>query len=313
MNSRYKLSFSGYSFINKINNAKAPGWCSYSMMFAQNMDFYYFRELELFGMYYEFAPFVVNLIQINSSNETPPVSLDFSDDGLILFIMLEGKLSDNQGNLNNISIHPGEFILLDQKSTKLNLCITPGKYSFMKIAINTEWYNSISQDFNNIKYGTAETKYGLNMDYPFLCKATGKVNQWIKNIYNFNHANIGAIDGNLRMLITFLLEHYNFNYESIRESLAFKVKFYLDEHYLENNLNIKYLAEYFFVTERTLRNHFTRQFRKTIHNYYTELRMRHASKLINNEGLSMKDIYLQIGYNDESSFRYAYTRYTEKM
>lgn len=242
-----------------------------------------------------------------------PVSLDFSEDNLVLFIMLEGKLSDNTGSANTISIHPGEFILLDHLSTKFNLNFTPGKYSFIKIAINTEWYKSISLEFSNLRYYKVDTAYGLYKDPPFLCKASREVQQWIKGIYNFSHANIGAIDGNLRMLVTFLLEYYNINYEIIKASLAFKIKSYLDEHYLDNNLNVKYLATYFYVTERTLRNHFTRQFRKTIHNYYTELRMQHANRLINNEGLSMKEVYLQIGYNDESSFRYAYTRYNAKL
>ncbi len=313
MNSRYRLSFSGYNFINKISNAKAPQWCSYSMKSAQNMDLYYFRELEFFGMNYEFSPFVVNLVQINSFKGTIPVSFDFPEDSVILFIMLEGKLSDNASGTNDITIHPGEFILLDHHSSHFKLGFNAGKYSFIKITIKTEWYESISLEFIIPKRHKADTGYELYDDHPLLCKGSREVQQWIKGIYNFSHANIGAIDGNLRMLITFLLEYYNMNYKIIKAGLAFKIKSYLDEHYLDNNLNVKYLAAYFYVTERTLRNHFTRQFRKTIHNYYTELRMRHASRLINNEGLSMKEVYLQIGYNDESSFRYAYTRYTAKL
>lgn len=309
MNSRYKFNFSKCDFLNKSNNQTLPEWCTYSMGFANYHHHYCFREMEFFGTRYEYKPFVIDLIQINSFFNSP-FYFEISKSQTILFIMLEGEISGGLAKLDNLNVHSGEFIFSNYELGKYKFQPNVGKHSFLIITIDNDWFKIISKDLNNIIANNFEND--LLYGQVFLCKASREAHQWIRNIYNFYHQNIGAIDGNLRMHITFILEYYNKKIEIQKGSLAFKIKSYLDEHYSDNNLNVKNLAEYFYVTERTLRNHFARQFRKTIHRYYTELRMKHANELINNGGLSAKDIYFQIGYNDESSFRYAYTHYLKK-
>ncbi|WP_293928044.1 hypothetical protein [Sphingobacterium sp. UBA6320] len=46
--------------------------------------------------------------------------------------------------------------------------------------------------------------------------------------------------------------------------------------------------------------------------YYTALRMEHALKLMEEQGIRAKDIFMEVCYEDESSFRRALNRYLKQ-
>ncbi|PZR19481.1 MAG: hypothetical protein DI539_13870 [Flavobacterium psychrophilum] len=311
MNSQNKFIFSKSDFISKHENPEMPGWSTFAMVFADNHYQYSFAGMDFYGMHYEYRPFSIELIQIKYYSDPASILFEATGKQTILFIMLEGEIAGGFTKKNNLSMHEGEFTISNYEPGKYNLQPRGDKNSFLLITIDNDWFQYVGEDLINIMNGIINFEDEF-ADQVFLCKATRQAHQWINNIHAFSHQNIAAVDGNLRMHITFLLEYYKLKIETQKNSLAFKIKKYLDDHYLNNTLSIKNLAEYFHVTERTLRNHFKRQFQKTIHRYYTELRMKRATELINNSSLPLKDIYFHIGYNDESSFRHAYKQYLKK-
>lgn len=136
-----------------------------------------------------------------------------------------------------------------------------------------------------------------------------KINRWLYKIYSYSQANIGAIDGNLRMYISYLLEYYDNILEHQSTDLAYKIRNYIKEHYCENALSVKYLADQFFITERTMLNIFKRQYNVNVQDYITELRMIRALQMIEQEGMDIKDVYMEVGYTNERPFRTALERY----
>ena len=202
-------------------------------------------------------------------------------------------------------------MLSGHQSLSYTFALPSVKQSLLLITIDENWLKSYGADFpeiGNLTIGKNDIYSGNS----FLFRGVRKVEQWIRNIQHFPDKGIAAIDGNLRLHVALLLGYYDDALKQKRDSLAYRVKSYLDTNYRDNTLTVKKLAAQFYVTERTLSNHFSKHFNVTIHRYYTKLRMLYAIELINKYGLTPKEIYYQVGYNDESSFRYAYTQFVKK-
>lgn len=88
---------------------------------------------------------------------------------------------------------------------------------------------------------------------------------------------------------------------------AWRVRRYLDEQYLDPNLCAEGLQEYFGVREYSLRQQFQREFKVSIHEYYTVKRLRHY--LDRYRGVSPGKCYWLCGYHAESTFRYELNRH----
>ena len=138
------------------------------------------------------------------------------------------------------------------------------------------------------------------------------MHQWLKELHSLTKTNFGILDGMLRLYMSLALEHYNKLLTGREGMLAYRIKAYLDEHYADSEIGYPRLAALFYVTQRTLRNQFKSEFHETIHDYYTRLRLERARYLMETLKNAAKDVYLKVGYNDESAFRRAYAKFTGK-
>ncbi|VTP94540.1 Uncharacterised protein [Sphingobacterium daejeonense] len=73
-------------------------------------------------------------------------------------------------------------------------------------------------------------------DTMYQCRMDRKIHRWLYKIYSYSQTNIGALDGNLRKYISYLLEHYDTMLEDQKADLAYKIKAYIQEHYCDNAL-----------------------------------------------------------------------------
>ncbi|MCL8537673.1 helix-turn-helix domain-containing protein [Chryseobacterium gallinarum] len=131
------------------------------------------------------------------------------------------------------------------------------------------------------------------------------MDHFIRGLKNKEHTI--TVDGFMRFYIPQILGHYDRLVREKRKMLAYRVRNYLDVHYKNPDVDTAFLADLFHVTQRTLRNQFRQAFHVTIYSYYTNLRLQLANTLIQ-AGNPVKEVYYQVGYRDERSFRYAYSR-----
>ncbi|WP_233506651.1 helix-turn-helix transcriptional regulator [Flavobacterium sp. AG291] len=293
------------------NDPSTPHWCNFSMDFARQRIHCVWRNTDFFGMRYQYNPFTADLLQINCSASGERVSIKIEDHQILLFIMLEGRVWAEFTSANLVPFAVGEFVVADRNLGQITINLRDGINSFMVITIEREWYRAVYEDY--FAAGLSENSTPQErLTEIFKCSAGHKAEKWIKSIYRFSHLGVNAVDGNLRMNIALLLEYYFKRLENHSEGLAHSVKHYLDQNYRNQGLSVRSVADHFHVTERTLRNHFKKEFNQTVHRYYTQLRMQAANELITVKGFQAKDIYDKLGYNDESTFRYAYTRYLRR-
>ena len=309
----YYFVFPEQNTATKVAVGKLPSWSTLKLFFARQKWLYTWGDVHIVSQQLNHRPFFIDLVEINTNKDT---KIPFMVNGrqLLLFFMLKGQVS--------FSTDIGEPIVNARHKSFLMLVYEEGKYYFktekgchmaLVISILPEWIASISDNLPNLKklveiFDSEVHSYTVMNQ----CKIDRKVSRWLLEIYRSSVNNLGAMDGNLRKYISSILENYNFKIDISQSNLAIEVKRYIQNHYSDSNLNVRFLADYFSVTERTLLNHFKREYNVSVQYCYTNLRMRTAMQL-ESQGLSVKNIYSQVGYLDEHSFRKTFRKYKKSL
>ena len=131
-------------------------------------------------------------------------------------------------------------------------------------------------------------------------------------VISTTHTKTVVLDSVFRMFMSLTLERYDELLATSDGILAYDVKQYIDKHYTDHDLKYEKIASMHYLTVRTLRNKFKAAYHITIHDYCIRLRMQMAKYLIEEKGLPFSEVYFKIGYNNESSFRYAYYKFWNK-
>nr|WP_260395492.1 AraC family transcriptional regulator [Elizabethkingia anophelis] len=111
------------------------------------------------------------------------------------------------------------------------------------------------------------------------------------------------------MYLAYILEYYIKEIQIRRRALVYKIKAYIDEHYTDENLTPEFLTNLSGISARSLRYQFKKEFSQAISTYYTKLRMLEAERLIHDLKVPICDVYMTLGYQNESTFRYHYTNF----
>ncbi len=87
-----------------------------------------------------------------------------------------------------------------------------------------------------------------------------------------------------------------------------KIIQYINGAYQQPDLSLHKVASYFGFSEGYLSHFFKDQVGENFLAYLENERIKHACELLNNEGMSINDIAIQVGYNSVHSFRRAFKR-----
>lgn len=293
---------------------KLPASCLYPFAKAQQSLYTIFDSASLLSQRLNFRPFYVELVEV--SNRLPfRMTYQITEKQHFLFFMLHGSIdfTDTEGLF--ISHAKERNYALTYNDTGLyRVKMSPGRHVALCISILPEWLSFVSKDLPVLKkyllaLNTATDPYAM---LPY-CRMDLHVLGWLKNIYAEISNGAGSMDGILRLYISRTLERYNVLAQQQLNSTPYQVKDYLDIHFYDAELNSQRIADYFDSTERTLRNHFKAAFNITIRDYYTSCRLRRALVLMKTQHLPVSDVYYQVGYNDESTFRYEMKKYKIRM
>ncbi|VTP91605.1 helix-turn-helix transcriptional regulator [Sphingobacterium daejeonense] len=287
--------------------------CRYPLPFAQKRYHYKLREVELVSQQSSYNPFFIDLVEIDVDASTY-IPFTIHDKQIYMYFMLKGSLLYmNAAKKPIIKTYPNTFLMSYYDKSEYFAYAEEGEHIALVLSIDPEWIGSIHQEYRNIqrilnRFISGKRPYETMNQ----CRMDRKVQRWLFQIYSYSQDNKGALDGNLRKYVSLLLEYYDSMLEDQESDIAFKVKTFLDGNYCDVRLNVKYLADHFHMTGRTLLNIFKKQYHVSIQQYYTDLRMEKASSLLDQEGVTIKDIYMEVGYTDERTFRYALERYRKR-
>lgn len=309
-NPPYVICFSERPKATKNVKGKLPSWCRVPIPKAEEAVYYQFPDIDILSQKLNRLHFSANAVEIHTS---VPFELPFqvNEDQLFFLYMLEGGMEFSTADgLYITQAQKKNFYLSHNGPGMFKARMEAGKHVAFVVAIKVSWAKRNFQEFANLNPLLQEM---LNATQPYNimphCRIDKQVEQWLAEAISTPHTNTVVQDSTFRMFISLTLEHYDELLAASQGMLAYKVKQYIDEHYTDHDISNKKLATIFCLTERTLRNQFKKEFHVTIHDYYTALRMKKAKYLIEVQRKAVREIYYQLGYNDERNFRYVFTRF----
>lgn len=307
----YTLNFGDKSISRPIQAQSLPEWCRYPLSFAKERLHFQIPQLEIVSQRLNNTPFFVDLVEINVK-QAAYIPFDIYDRQLFLYFMLKGNLLYTTEEYRPIIRTQANTFLMSYNDTGRYFAhAKEGKHIALVVNIIPKWIESMYHDYQNLQQILHRFKHDdRSYDTMYQCRMDRHVHRWLYKISSYSWENIGALDGNLRKYISYLLEHYDGVLET-ENDLAYKIKEYIQEHYCDVEINVKFLAERFFATERTLLNIFKRQYHMSVQEFITELRITCALQMME-QGLEIKEVYMVVGYLDERTFRSALERYLKR-
>lgn len=107
--------------------------------------------------------------------------------------------------------------------------------------------------------------------------------------------------------MSMMLKHYDKLLDNFW--IAFDIRDYILENLTDEELGIEMLCRKFNLSKRVLRYQFSHNFGENILTFINNKRMILADGLMRNDNLTITDVYMRVGYKDESTFRYHFNRY----
>ncbi|RAV27552.1 helix-turn-helix domain-containing protein [Sinomicrobium soli] len=314
MDTPYNLIFGQDELLSDTAIRTLPDWCYHPITFAGERRYYRLPEAEILSQRVNQRPFYIDLVQVRARR---PKRIRFSlpRRQLFLYVMLEGGLLlTTPENCPITRTRNNTFLLLYYNKGEYMVQVGTGHHTALIVTFAPEWLARAGRDFPNIlpvfeRFRSSDTPYEIMHPQPI----GRRVHRWLNNIFSYSENNISALDGNLRKYFSYILAHYDTTLGVQSHDLAYRVRVYLNEHYRDATLSNQYLAAHFHVTARTLRNHFKREYGTTPHEYYSRLRITDAIMQMERNDLNASDVYLSVGYSDESSFRYALNRFLKRQ
>lgn len=88
------------------------------------------------------------------------------------------------------------------------------------------------------------------------------------------------------------------------------IKEYIDKHYSEEQLSIKDISEYVFLSASYICTYFKSQTGQTLNQYITEYRMERAMQLLKDSRYQITDISAKVGYSNGNYFGKSFKKFT---
>jgi AraC-like DNA-binding protein len=89
----------------------------------------------------------------------------------------------------------------------------------------------------------------------------------------------------------------------------YRIRDYLEEKYIDIELNNQKLIGQFNITEKTLIENFKKEFNITPHLYLTKVRMQHAKRMLAKDKKDVIEVYGAVGYKDMHSFSIQFRKF----
>jgi two-component system response regulator YesN len=122
------------------------------------------------------------------------------------------------------------------------------------------------------------------------------------NVLQINDFNsVDDVRETIQLMIYQVLELYE-KVEPKKDDLIKHVMDFVEENYDNYQLSTQMLAEHFSLSEAYIMREFKKKTGKTILQYLTDIRIERSKQILKTTNIPIKDIVIQVGYSDVSSF-----------
>ena len=153
-------------------------------------------------------------------------------------------------------------------------------------------------------------KLDINISSPVYCGFNALIDFWTGSITRINQQNITILT---ESVLLYTLSFFNSSpiqkqTKIHTENLFELIVDYIDNHYRENDISLKKLADTFLYTEKYISHIFKKNMDISFKSYINQLRIQYACKLIENNVTSVSEIASQCGYCDSLYFSKVFKR-----
>lgn len=291
---------------------RLPDWCRFPFTGAKEIRHIRFDYAELLSQRLEREPFHIELFEMKCRKPFQ-MSYEVNENKYFLFFLLEGNLDFRSTDGFYISHVRSDFFGISfNRSGTFSIQMPTGRNTAVCVSMDKVWLEFVSEDMPGLGHiiKAAEKASSPGLVFPY-CRMNLRIKTWLKSIYTELRGGAGAVDGLLRLYVSRTLQVYVDLMRIQIQGIPYRARTYLDEHYKDTDLAIGDIAAHFEISDRALRATYRREFGIGLQEYRTQLRMRDALEMIT-RGIPVSDVYMEVGYNDESTFRYNYSRFFRK-
>ena len=290
----------------ELVSAQLPQKLNYRLATATNVRQYNFGEANLSIQHLNLHPFYVELFEL----DTPApfaFRLELTSHQHFLFFMLEGQVRFTTCEGFYISqASKGQMAACHKPAGHYRVSLPAGRHGVCCVAVDAEWLNYATEKLPAFRRYFQENQAHSFLPYiridPFL-------QHRLQQILALKRNGHGRLDGFLRLKFADILEYYTPIADEKQNGPAYKIKAYLSENFTDHQISYTHLAALFDEEERAIRYHFYKEFGISVHRFLMHKRLQRAYRLIMHEGQPMRDVYLLVGYQNESSLRRAYQKF----
>jgi|GEM_PF-1135887 len=288
-----------------VAGASAQG-PAYRLTTASATDQYVFDTATLVVQRLNLHPFYVELFELNTRDPFS-LGLELAVPRHFLFFMRHGQARFTTPEGFYLSQAPEAHLCACYKASGYyRVSLRRGRHVACCVNLDPDWLDYATEKLPVFRYAAGSP---LSCTFLPYVPIDPYIRQRLEEVLMFKRNGHGRLDGFLRLKFAEILEYYAPRAEDRQQGLASRIYGHLQEHFTDPGISYQHLSARFKEGERRLRYHFYKEYGISIHQFLTHKRLQLAHRLIMQEGLPIRDVYLPAGYHDESTFRYAYRNF----
>lgn len=304
----YEIFFNEVPLSIQDVRGSTPAACLHPLRNCHISLVYTFASAKIYRQRYELRQFRVELFQLDAR---VPFRFGYRtlENKLFILFCLDGEVSFIPEEQRSISIvRKGYFyVSRNDAGTYSVYCRKSGTCLVLAVSISPAWAKRKAKCYPRLNEAMSlllesDRKFGIMPQ----CEIGDDVLVWLRFLERF----AGSVKKNFAILLKDLIVGALGYYENMLEERCndpiYKVKEYIDQNYSDPDLTVHRLAERFYFQEKTMRKKFVMEFHVTPVKYLTAVRLKEASRLIDEMELPISTVWAKVGYNDRETFRQAY-------
>jgi len=303
------LNFSSAELPGKDITGNLPDGCKYRITYA-NAELIELEEGVAICQHYSHILYFMEVIEFKLHTELY-ASFSVDKPSLFQFFMLQGKIAfftpDQQpiaqagkGICYATYNEPAEYFYHLPAGTHRTCCFTL-RPRWLQMKINS--YLGLNpfveeMDDHEVLYGHMPA-----------CVMNKKISDDLLVLFNLKETEKHDLESAQSRILKRIIAEYQRLVQIKLSHPIYRIRDYLEEKYIDFELNNQKLTRQFNITEKTLIANFKKEFNITPHLYLTSVRMQHAKQMLIKDKKQVIEVYGAVGYKDIHSFSIQFRKF----
>lgn len=296
------LNFSSAELPGKDIAGNLPDDCKYRIPYA-NAELIELAEGVAICQYYSHILYFMEAIEFKLHTDLY-ASFSVDKPSLFQFFMLQGKISFFTPNQQPIAQamtgicyatynEPGEYFFH----------LPAGVHCLCSFTLLPRWLQMKTNSYLGLN-PFVEKMDGHEVLYGHLpsCMMNKKISNDLLALFNLEETAKNDLESAQSRILKRIIAEYQKLLQIKLSHPIYRIRDYLEEKYVDFELNNQTLIGQFHITEKTLIKNFKKEFGITPHFYLTKLRMRLAKRMLTKDKKQINEVFGLVGYRDIHSF-----------